>query len=326
MKKILVDGIQPTGNAHLGNYFGMMQNCVRLQHDYQAIYFIVDYHALTMGIDPEQLRTNTLEIASDMLAVGIDPKKSILFRQSDVPEHAELAWIFNCITPIAELERMTQYKDKSAYQKNNVNAGLLTYPVLQAADIMLYHGQYVPVGIDQLQHLELARVIGRKFNNRYGDYFSDIKPVLSDLPKVMSLNDPAKKMSKSLGPKSYISLREKPGDVRSKIAKAVTDTLSGEGTLTGGHNLLMLYKNFAPQDAFEKFEREYNLKTLKYADLKKDLAERIIAFLKPIQEKQKYFDAHPKEVNKILENGAKRARVIATETIKEVRNRVGLPT
>lgn len=324
MKKILVSGIKPTGEAHLGSYFGMLKNCVDLQDRYQSLYFIADYHALTIDIRPEDLRKFTSNLAVDMISVGVDPKTAILFRQSDVPEHTELAWIFNCLTPVAELERMTQYKDMTKENKSSANAGLLTYPALQTADILLYRAEYVPVGEDQLQHLELSRIIARKFNNRYGNYFPEVKPILAESVRVMSLSNPAKKMSKHLGPKSYIALRDKPDAVEKKIAKAVTDSFDDSTTLSGGHNLLMMYKHFVPKHRFRAAEQSYKLKNLSYAELKKDLAKQVNAFLKPIQEKQRYYDQHPKEIEKILAGGAARARVIARKTISQVRRTVGL--
>lgn len=321
---ILFSGIKPTGELHLGNYLGALHNWVKLQDEYTAIYSIADFHALTIDIDPQELKENSFKLAVDLLSLGIDPKKCILFRQSDATEHAELAWILNCLTPVAELERMTQYKDKIANDKKAANAGLFTYPVLQAADILLYHAEYVPVGEDQLQHLELSRIIARKFNNRYGAYFPEIKPVLSETIRVMSLNNPVKKMSKSLGPKSYIALRDKPEIIKKKIAGAVTDSLGDTTTLGGGHNLLTLFKEFAPAKDFQKYEQEYELHSLSYAKLKQDLAERIITFLRPIQEKQAYYEKHPDEVHRILEKGALQARTRAQKTLKEVRKIVGL--
>lgn len=323
-EKILFSGIQPTGEPHLGNYLGALQNWVKLQNEYSAIYSIVSFHALTIDIKPQELKDNSFKLAIDLLSLGIDPKKCILFRQSDVTEHAELAWILNCLTPVAELERMTQYKDKIAQDKKAANAGLFTYPVLQAADILLYHAEYVPVGEDQLQHLELSRIIARKFNKRYGDYFPEVKPVLSQTVRVMSLNDPMKKMSKSLGPKSYIALRDKPEVIKKKIASAVTDSLGNTTTLGGGHNLLMLFKEFAPAKEFQKYEQEYKLRSLSYAKLKQDLTERIITFLRPIQEKQAHYEKHPDEVYRILEKGSSQARLRAQKTLKEVRTIVGL--
>lgn len=323
-KKILFSGIKPSGQLHLGNYLGALKNWVELQGQYETIYSIVDYHALTENIGSADLERLTFDLAVDLLALGIDPRQSIFFLQSDVPEHTELTWIFNCLTPVAELERMTQYKAFVAEKKSYANAGLFDYPVLQAADIMIYQAEYVPVGEDQLQHLELARIIGRKFNSRYGQFFPDIKPVLSENVRVMSLNDPKKKMSKSLGPKSYIALRDDPQVIQQKISKAVTDSLGSSDSLTGGHNLLMLYKSFAASKEFQAANRAYELKKISYADLKKDLAGKIIEFLRPIQEKQRYFENHPKKVSAILADGAHRARSRAQKTMSQVRRLMGI--
>lgn len=324
MQKILFSGIKPTGEPHLGNYLGALKNWVALQTSYQTIYSIVDLHALTINITPEELEGGTFDLAVDLLALGIDPKRSILFRQSDVVGHTELAWIFSCLTPVAELERMTQYKDKAKEKRGTPNAGLFTYPILQAADILLYKAEYVPVGEDQLQHLELSRVIAKKFNQRYKQFFPEIKPVLSESVRVMSLNDPNKKMSKSLGPKSYIALRDKPDMVRQKISKAVTDSLENNNTLGGGHNLLTLFKNFGPRKRYEEFERDYQLKKLSYAELKRELTEVLIAFLAPIQKKQAYYMKHPAEVRGCLAQGAKRAQAIADKTLAETKRIVGI--
>jgi len=323
-KKTLFSGTKPSGELHIGNYLGALKNWVALQSTHKTIYSIVDYHALTEKIEPGELAKNIRQLAVDLLAVGIDPKKSILFVQSQVPEHTELAWIFNCLTPVAELERMTQYKAFVTDGAASANAGLFTYPVLQAADILIYKAEFVPVGEDQLQHLELARLIARKFNSRYETYFKDIKPILSQQVRVMSLNAPNKKMSKSMGAKSYIALRDNPAEVERKISKAVTDSMDVTTTLTGGHNLLMLYKSFAKTTEFESMRRAYKLKTLSYSDLKKKLTKEINAFLKPIQIKQQYYDKRPAEVNKILLSGAKQARVIAQKNLKEIRNIIGL--
>ena len=322
--KILFSGIKPTGELHIGNYLGAVRNWVALQKDYACIYSIVDYHALTSPITQTELKENTVRLAADLLSLGIDPKRSILFRQSDVPEHTELAWIFSCLTPVPELERMTQYKDFVRDGRATANAGLLTYPVLQTADILLYMAEYVPVGEDQLQHLELGRIIARKFNKRYGTFFPEIRPVLSENVRVMALNDPGKKMSKSLGQKSYIALRDTADVIKQKIQKAVTDSLDSKNSLTGGHNLLTLFKQFGTRERSEHFERAYELKKLSYDELKRDLTQQLNTFLEPIREKRAYYDAHPKEVEKILANGAARARKIAQKTLSAVRKKIGL--
>lgn len=324
MKPILFSGIKPTGEIHLGNYLGALKNWAALQSQYQAIYSIVDYHALTIAQDPDALRKQTFQLAVDLLSIGIDPKKSILFRQSDVPEHTELAWIFSCLTPVPELERMTQYKDLVQRHKKTSNAGMLMYPVLQAADILLYRATHVPVGEDQVQHLELSRIIARKFNNRYGQFFPEVEPILSENVRVMSLSDPMKKMSKSLGPKSYIALRDDAATVRAKIAKAVTDSEQDANTLGGGHNLLTLYRHFGSPEQYAQFKSQYALRKLSYADLKKSLADAVIDFLAPIQDARQSLEKNPAKVEEILTQGATRARAIAQKTMREVKAVIGL--
>ncbi len=315
--KTLFSGIQPTGNLHLGNYLGAVKNWVDLQNKYSCIYSVVDLHALTGNITAKELKDNTLSLAIDLLAVGINPKKSILFRQSDVVGHTELAWIFGTLTPIAELNRMTQFKDKSEEQKNNINSGLLTYPVLQAADILLYKAEAVPIGEDQLQHLELTRVIARKFNNKYKTYFPTINPTLSPIPRVMSLNASNKKMSKSLGEPSYITLRDNKATITKKIKKAVADE-------AGVHNLLDLYYYFGDAKKHSTMKADFEANKLMNSKLKEELTKELIKFLKPIQTKIKHYEAHPKEVEKILANGAKQAQKIADKNLKEIKKLVGL--
>lgn len=328
----LISGIQPTGKIHLGNYLGAVKNWVELQNTYSCSFFIADLHALTSDIKTVDLQKQTFDLAVDLLALGINPKKSILFKQSDVIGHTELAWIFNCLVPIAELERMTQFKDKSAKQNANINAGLLTYPSLMAADILLYLAEYIPVGEDQVQHLELTRIIARKFNNRYGKFFPEVKPVLSPAKRVMSLNDPGKKMSKSLGESSYIAIRDDAETISKKINKALTETAvlseSIEDIMTpgiklasGSMNLKILYLYIT---SLEKAEKLFGNKKILNSDLKKELATEIIKFLTPIQEKIKYYQAHPKEVEKILNDGAKKAQKIADKNLKEIKKIVGL--
>lgn len=316
MKK-LFSGIQPTGKIHLGNYLGALKNWIDLQQKYNCLYSIVDLHALTIQIHPDELRANTLKVAIDLLALGIDPQKSILFRQSDVQEHTELSWIFNCLTPVAELERMTQYKDKSQSQPDNINAGLLTYPTLQAADILLYRSEFVPVGEDQLQHLELARIIARKFNNRYQRYFPEPKPVISPARRVMSLKYSDKKMSKSHGEASYIAIRDDEKTVTKKIKKAVTDK---QGTM----NLLELYSYFGDTNQYEKMMSSHKTGKLMNMQLKEELIKSLMEFLLPVQEKIKYYEDNKSEVEKILREGAKNAQKIAEQTMNQIKQIVGL--
>lgn len=315
MKK-LVSGIQPTGQLHLGNYLGAVKNWLELQTKYDCFYFIADLHALTQEIKPENLKKQSEELIIDLLALGIDPKKVTFFRQSDIVGHTELAWIFNCLIPISELNRMTQFKDKSLRQPKNINAGLLTYPSLQAADILIYQAEYVPVGQDQLQHLELTRIAGRKFNSHYKKYFPEVNPVLSETPRVMSLSDPEKKMSKSLGPTGYIAIRDDADTVRQKIKKATT-------TEAGVKNLLELFSYFGDQKTWKKFEQDFKQKKLMNAELKEKLAESIIKFLQPIQEKIKKLNKNSSQVEKIMASGAKKAQKIADQNLKEIKKIVG---
>ena len=325
-QKILFSGIQPTGNIHIGNYLGALKNWVDLQENYQGIYSIVDWHALTIDQDPKKYKARVLETAIDLLAIGIDPKKSILFIQSQVTGHTELAWIFSTLTPITELERMTQYKDKSKQNKHNINAGLFNYPVLQSADILLYKAEFVPIGDDQAQHIELANIIGRKFNNKYGNFFKQIKPVITAGARIMSLTEPDKKMSKSKGEKNYIAIRDSAENIRKKVAHAVTDTgpaVEGKKSL-GVNNLFELLSLFSDEKTVAKFETQYNQKTIKYSELKKALAEAIIMTLTPIQKRIKEIETNPKKVKAILDKGAKQAQVIAEKNMADIKKKMGL--
>lgn len=316
MKK-LFSGIKPTGKIHLGNYLGALKNWMDLQAKYDCLYAIVNMHALTIKIHPDELRDNSLQVAIDLLALGIDPKKSILFRQSDVMGHADLAWIFSCLTPISELERMTQFKDMCARQSNDKNAGLLTYPILQTADILLYKAEAVPVGEDQLQHLELTRTVARKFNNRYQNYFPEVKPIISPAKRVMSLKYPDKKMSKSHGEASYIAIRDDEVTVSKKIKKAVTDK---QGVI----NLLELYSYFGDSKKHQEMMTLHKANKLMSMQLKEELTKVLLKFLKPIQEKIAYYENNKAEVEKILQAGAKQAQAIADQTMAEVKQIVGL--
>jgi tryptophanyl-tRNA synthetase len=325
-KKILFSGIQPTGNIHIGNYLGALKNWVELQDKYQTIYSIVDWHAITVDQNPAKYKDRVLETAVDLLAIGIDPKKSILFVQSQVVGHTELAWIFNTLTPIAELERMTQYKDKAKQHKHNINVGLFSYPVLQAADILLYNATVVPVGEDQLQHIELANTVQRKFNNKYGSTFEPIKPLLTKGARIMSLTKPDKKMSKSLGESTYIALRDKPDVIRKKIAKAVTDTgpVKIDKKSLGVHNLFELLHLFTNDKIVAKYEKQYNDNSIKYSEMKNELADAVIKTLEPIQKRIKELEIKPKKVEAILAKGAKQAQAIADKNMLDIRKKLGL--
>lgn len=333
-KPILISGVQPTGKLHIGNYLGALQNFVELQNSgkYQCYFFIADLHSLTEDFNPKEKQKQILDLAADFLAAGLDPsaslgaspQKSVIFIQSQIPEHTELSWIFNIITPFGELSRMTQFKDKSENQKHNINVGLFDYPVLMAADILLYKPQFVPVGEDQKQHLEFARMLARKFNNKFGKTFPEPKAILTKAPRVMSLDNPKKKMSKSL-PKGCLYLSDSPKVIREKIKAAATDSYNGVGydseNRPGISNLLLIYSEFANVPIPEIVKK---FKGVGYADFKAELAEIVIKVLKPFQNKRAELIKNPKKVMKILEEGAKRMRPIANSTMKEVKERVGL--
>ncbi len=321
-KKYLFSGIKPTGIPHIGNYLGALKQWVELQEKYNCVYLVVDYHAITIDILPEELKKNSLMTTRILLGIGIDPKKSILSLQSKISEHTELAWIFNCLTPVAEMERMTQYKDKAKEHSKNINMGLFDYPALMAADILLYKAEAVPVGEDQLQHVELTRLIARKFNNRYGQYFTEPKALISETKKIMSLNNPNKKMSKELGEASYISLIDTPEIIKKKIMKAVTDTSSSKEMAPGVKNLFDLLLYFDNKTAYDKFSELYKKREIKYSDLKAEVADAVITTLNPIREKiLSYQDS---EVEKILADGAEKAKAVATKNLQEMKEKIGL--
>jgi tryptophanyl-tRNA synthetase len=324
MKKRIFSGIQPTGIIHLGNYFGAIYNWLSLQKEYNCVFSIVDYHALTVFQKPSTLNQNIKELAKLFLAVGLDSKKNILFRQSDVPEHTELAWLLNCITPMGELERMTQFKDKSAQHKQNINAGLFSYPVLMAADILLYDTNFVPVGEDQVQHVELARIIGKKFNKIYGDTFVLPEAKINKVSaRLKGLDTPQKKMSKSAPSEyNYIALTDEPAVIRKKVMKAVTDSGSDikyDLKRPAIANLITIYALVTEQTPTQ-VEKEFSGKG--YGDFKKALAEKVVAFVAPIQEKIAAIDDN--ELERVLAIGAEQARKIAKEKIREVKEKIGL--
>lgn len=324
--KTIFSAMQPSGELHLGNYLGSLKNWILLQENNNCFFCIVDYHAITVPYDTLTLPERVHNMALDYLAAGIDPETSVIFVQSQAPEHTELAWILNTITPLGELERMTQFKDKSHEHKDNINAGLFTYPVLMAADILLYHAELVPVGEDQYQHLELTRTLARKFNATFGETFTEPKAYEAPIPRVMSLLEPSKKMSKSAGAGHYIALNDSPELIRKKIAKAVTDTGGGDiTTVSGGRNLLQLFKILSDDKALKNdLDQQYTSGELKYSEFKPLLAEVIIKTLEPIQAKRAELMAKPKEVRDILLDGRDRARLIAQKTLQEVKEKMGL--
>ena len=303
MQDLLVSGVQPTNNLHIGNYIGALKQWVDLQHLYRCLFFIVDLHAITVPQDPKLLRENITDVAATYLAIGIDPKRCSLFIQSEVPEHLELAWMLNTIAKMGELERMTQYKDKSAKYGEKVGLGLFSYPVLMAADILLYDTTVVPVGEDQMQHLELTRVLARRFNDTFGPTFTVPQALIQKMgARIMALDEPAIKMSKSANSTyNYIALTDDVDTIRKKILKAVTDSEAGvvydPDKKPAISNLLTIYHQLTGE-TMKIIEDRYVGKG--YGDFKKDLAEVVIDHFAPISKKMKEFKADPGELNRIL--------------------------
>jgi len=320
----IVSGIRATGKLHIGNYLGALKQFVDLQNkgDSHCYFFIADLHALTTPFEPKELQQNTLEVVAEYLAAGIDPKKSTFFLQNQVHQHSELAWIFNCITPLGELERMTQYKDKTEQHRTNTNAGLLTYPSLMAADILLYKPIFVPVGDDQTQHLELARIIARKFNNRFGKTFPEPKNITMKPLRIMSLTDPARKMSKS-EPNGCLFLDDEPEAIASKLKKAVTATDSKHGS-PGVDNLLLLLSYFGNEDQLDSFKKAAKDGSIKFSELKQILADRLSEHFAEFRKRKKDLLSDKNNLAEILADGAKRAKAVASETMIEVKQKVGL--
>jgi len=323
-KPAILSGVQPSGKLHIGNYLGALSNFIELQNSgkYQCYYCIVDLHSLTQDFEPKEKRGQILELAADFLAAGLDSKESTIFIQSHVPEHTELSWIFSTITPMAELNRMTQYKDKSERQASNINAGLFTYPILQAADILCYKPYAVPVGVDQKQHLELANTIVKKFNHKFGETFTEIKPLWTKFPKVMDLKRPDKKMSKS-DPAGCVFLDDSPAEIKAKVAKAVTATGSGNKS-PGEENLMLLLSHFGKKDEISYFEEKQKFGNLQYSELKEALANNIAEFFADFREKKKQLLSRPEHLAQILGEGASKAQKVAHETLIEVKQKIGL--
>jgi tryptophanyl-tRNA synthetase len=324
MPKRIFSGAQPTGNVHLGNYLGALRNWVALQQEYESFFCIVNLHALTVAQDPTLLAEKTRDLARIYLAVGIDPKVSTVFVQSDVKEHAELTWVLNCVARMSELERMTQYKDKARRQQENISVGLFDYPVLMASDILLYQTDLVPVGDDQRQHLELTRDVAIRFNRDYGDTF---KVPDAYIPKVgariMSLSDPSKKMSKSDDdPNGCVLLMDDPDTVQKKFKRAVTDSgteIRFDASRPAISNLLEIYHLITSQTP-EQVEDHFAGKG--YAQLKGDLADSTIEFLNPIQQRVK--EITEERLDEILDHGREKARQIASVTLDQVFKRMGI--
>jgi tryptophanyl-tRNA synthetase len=324
MKRIF-SGAQPTGGFHLGNYLGALRNWVELQHEYESFFCVVNLHAITNPQDPQELAAKTREVARLYLAAGIDPTVSTVFIQSDVPEHAELAWVLNCMTRIGELDRMTQFKEKGrSKQRENIGVGIFDYPVLMAADILLYQTDLVPVGEDQRQHLELTRDLAMRFNRDYGETFRVPDAFIPKVgARIMSLSDPTKKMAKSDGnPNGSIALLDDADTVRRKLRRAVTDSgteIRFDETRPAVTNLLTVYRILTQQSP-EEIENHFAGRG--YAQLKGELAELVVEFLRPFQERVRGISDEGLE--RILEMGRERASKIARPMMEEVKTRLGL--
>ncbi|MDQ3244005.1 MAG: tryptophan--tRNA ligase [Gemmatimonadota bacterium] len=322
----IFSGIQPSGELHIGNYLGAVKNWVTLQTEYESFFCIVDYHAITVPYEPEDLRRRTRDMAISLVAAGLDPLKCTLFVQSAVPEHTELAWIFNTVTPLGELERQTQFKDKSGRQES-ISAGLLNYPVLQAADILLYKADLVPVGEDQVQHLELSREIARRWNAKFSaaqDFFPEPKPLLTRSRRIMGLDGQAK-MSKSLG--NTVGLLEEPADIWEKLRPAVTDPKRVRRTDPGTPevcNIYHLHQTFSHPATVEHVAVQCRTAGWGCIDCKRVLFESMEAELTPIRRRAAELKSATSSVDDVLGSGAERARSIARDTLKETKTMMGL--
>ncbi len=324
MKGRIFSGIQPTGDIHLGNYVGAIRQWVHLMEEYDCIFSVVDYHAITVEYPVEELKHRSVETALILIACGLSPEKCRIFVQSHVPEHTELAWIFNCVTPIGELERMTQFKDKSKQHRGNINMGLMGYPVLQAADILIYKAGFVPVGEDQVQHVELSREVARKFNARYGEIFPEPQVILSRAPKILGVDGQAK-MSKTLN--NYIGILEEEKDVWEKLRTAVTDVNRVRRSDTGNPevcNIYTIHRAFSENTMLLEIDKGCRSAAIGCIDCKKMLFETINRELAPIREKAIALKNHTGYVIDALKKGARECSVIAKQTMDEVRKAVGL--
>lgn len=327
-KKIIFSGVQPSGIITLGNYLGAVKNWVDLQKDYNCIYSMMDLHSITVRQTPVELRKRTLELLAFYIASGIDPKENVLFVQSHNSAHAELGWVLNCYTYMGELQRMTQFKDKSAKHADNINAGLFTYPVLMAADILLYQTDLVPVGKDQMQHIEICRDIAQRFNGIYGDVFKIPEGFMPKAgAKVMSLQEPTKKMSKSdENPKAYISMLDDFNVIAKKIKSAVTDSegiveyREGDDTKAGINNLITIMAAVSGKTV-EEIASEYS--SSGYGTFKNDVAEAVVEAIRPIREEYDKLIADKKYLMDICTEGAQKARAISNKTLRKVYKKVG---
>jgi tryptophanyl-tRNA synthetase len=329
MKRVL-SCIQPTGDIHLGNYFGAVKNWVDLQANYDCSYGVVDFHSMTMPYKAAQLRENTWKMTFQLLACGIKPEN--LFIQSLIPEHAELCWLLGCVTPFGRLSQMTQFKDKTEQLEEKesgavVTGGLFYYPVLQAADILIYRADYVPIGKDQQQHLELSRTVAERFNFQFEkEYFVCPEPLYTDVPKLLSLADPNKKMSKSLGEKHYINLFGEEERIRKQVRSAVTDagTIT-DGTMSAGvKNLFELLRACEKASIHDALMADYQAGTLQYGKLKGEVADAVVALVSPIKNRMEEIQANKKQVKESIQASSAEIRKRAQETLREVKDIMGI--
>ncbi|MHB0876485.1 MAG: tryptophan--tRNA ligase [Anaerolineae bacterium] len=326
MKKRVFSGVKPSGRTHVGNYLGAIRNWVEIQHNYENYFCVVNAHAITVPQDPQELRDRTRDVAALYIACGIDPEESVIFVQSHVPAHFELTWILNCFTPIGWLNRMTQFKEKVGEERESASTGLFDYPVLMASDILLYHADYVPVGNDQVQHIELTRDVAQRFNYMYGETLKLPEALVRDTgARIMSLDNPTKKMSKSdESPMGTIDLLDAPDAITRKIKRAVTDALRDirfSEERPGLLNLLTMYQLLSGQSR-EEIEAHFEGKG--YAALKGELAEMMVEALRPIQERYRQIVGEPGYLDALLARGAQRAAPVAEATLRQVKDKVGL--
>jgi tryptophanyl-tRNA synthetase len=322
--KTVFSGIQPSGELHLGNYLGAIRKWVELQETYRCFFSVVDYHAITQSYERKEMRPRVVEMAVDLLAAGVDPEKCVLFVQSGVPEHTELCWILNCVTQFGDLGRMTQFKDKSQRQADNINVGLFDYPVLQAADILLYQADAVPVGQDQVQHIELARRIARAFNNRWGKVFPEPQPMLSKVPKLLGLDGQAK-MSKSIG--NTIALGATDKQITKSLRRAATDPQREKREDAGDPdkcNVYTIHTFFSDDERLAWVREGCTTAGIGCVDCKDALSANIIEHLGDYRERKKELTENPERVSEILAAGAEKARVAAGRTMEKVRHKLGL--
>jgi tryptophanyl-tRNA synthetase len=323
-RKRVLSGIQPSGTIHIGNYFGAIENWVRLTSEYDCFFTIVDYHAITVAYDPSRMQRRIFEAAMDNIAAGLDPSRCTIFVQSHVPEHTELCWLLNCVTPMGELGRMTQFKEKSEREREGVTAGLLNYPILQAADILIYKADAVPVGEDQAQHLEFTREVARRFNGRFGEFFPEPKTLIGRGARVMGL-DGESKMSKSL--ENFIGVAEEPDTIWEKLRPAKTDEARKRRSDPGDPgrcNIFSYHKLVTPEGKIREIVEGCTTAGIGCIDCKKIFFENLIRVLDPIRTKRRELEARPEIVREALAEGARKAGAIARETVRGAKALMGL--